>query len=365
MPSRTSLPRLTVPAPGAVRQLRAGGQPLDAAVAGAAADWFTLLRSGEATAADQARWRQWHDAHADHARAWQHLQTVTGALPGLNAGGAAYRSLSPLHGSRPVAARRRLLGVIAGVGTAAGAGWLATRTPQWQQLAADYATGTGERRRHTLPDGTELLLGTRSAVALHWSGAERRVRLLHGEALFTTGHPAGEWGARPFVVETAEGRVRALGTRFSVRQDDAWTRVAVFEGAVEIRPASAAPGAAPLRLDAGQAAAFERTRALAPTVAGEREAAWSRGQLWVGNQRLDDFLAELGRYRPGWLRAAPEVAGLRFSGVFPLDGADAPGEPADTDAVLAMLPNSLPVQVRWRTRWWVVVEAAAAEPRGP
>ena len=27
-------------------------------------------------------------------------------------------------------------------------------------------------------------------------------------------------------------------------------------------------------------------------------------------------------------------------------------------SVLAMLPNSLPVQVRWRSPWWVMVEAA-------
>ncbi|RYF22132.1 MAG: DUF4880 domain-containing protein [Comamonadaceae bacterium] len=341
--------RLTAPTPGHAAPPRAGGLALEPAVARAAADWFTLLCSGEATAAEQARWRQWHDAHADHARAWQHLQAITGALPGLNAGGVAYRTL---HGAPPVAARRRLLGVLAGVGTAAGAGWLATRTPQWQQMAADYSSGTGERRRHTLPDGTDLLLGTRSAVALHFDAAARRVLLLQGEALFTTGHPAGELGARPFIVDTAEGSVRALGTRFTVRQGAAQTHVAVFEGAVEIRPWGAALGDAPLRLAAGQAATFDRTRWQAPAAAGERDAAWSRGQLWVDNQRLDDFLAELGRYRTGWLRAAPDVAGLRFSGVFPL------GEPADTDAVLAMLPNSLPVQVRWRTRWWAVVEAA-------
>ena len=344
-------------APGQAASLRAGGAPIAPAVAEAAADWFTLLHSGEATAAEQARWRQWHDAHADHARAWQHLQAITGALPGLNAGGLGYRTL---HGAPALASRRRLLGAFAGVGTAAGAGWLATRTPQWQQLAADYASGTGERRRHRLPDGTELLLGTRSAVALHFDGTERRVRLLQGEALFTTGHPAGAWGARPFVVETAEGRVRALGTRFTVRQNDAQTQVAVFEGAVEIRPVDAAPGPSPLRLDAGQTAAFDRLRWQAPAAAGEREAAWSQGQLWVDNQRLDDFLAELSRYRTGWLRAAPEVAGLRFSGVFPLGNDHAP---ADTDAVLAMLPNSLPVQVRWRTRWWAVVEADPSSAR--
>ena len=40
----------------------------------------------------------------------------------------------------------------------------------WQQIAADYTSGTGERRSYRLPDGTALLLGTRSAVALHFDG---------------------------------------------------------------------------------------------------------------------------------------------------------------------------------------------------
>jgi hypothetical protein len=53
------------------------------------------------------------------------------------------------------------------------------------------------------------------------------------------------------------------------------------------------------------------------------------------------FLADLARYRPGMIHCAPEVARLRLSGVFPLD---------DTQRILNMLPNSLPVQVRSRTR---------------
>ena len=349
--------RLAAPAPGTGAQLRAGGAPLDAAVAEAAADWFTRLHGGAATAAEQKRWRQWHDAHADHARAWQHLQSITGALPGLNVGGLGYRTL---HGAPASSSRRRLLGLFLGVGTAAGASWMVTRTPQWQQLAADYRSGTGERQRHTLPDGTEMLLGTRSAVVLSVARPERRARLLQGEALFTTGHPVGELGSLPFVVETAEGRVRALGTRFTVRQNAGMTQVAVFEGAVEIHPVDAAPGSAPLRLDAGQTVSFKRSHIQEPVAAGERELAWSRGQLWVDNQRLDDFLVELGRYRNGWLRVDPAVAGVRFSGVFPL-GPE--GSMANTDAVLAMLPNSLPVQVRWRFPWWVVVQARQVSGR--
>ncbi len=338
--------RLTAAMPAQPPQ--ALGRSLPPGVARAAAGWFALLQSGQASEADRARWQRWLGEDADHARAWAHLQAVTGALPGLNAGGAGYRGLS----EAPRAARRRLLGLVAGLGTAAGAGWLASGTPQWQRMAADYSTGT-QRRRWTLPDGTDMLLGPGSAVALQFDGSQRQVRLVAGQALFTTAHPPGALGALPFVVETDQGRVRALGTRFSVRSDGSGVRVAVFEGAVQLRPRDA--GSAALRLEAGQAADFTRAGWGAVASAGAGDDAWSRGQLWVDEQRLDDFLAELGRYRAGWLRADPAVAGLRLSGVFPLGE----GGIESTDAVLSLLPGSLPVQVRWHTRWWVVVEAVA------
>jgi len=68
--------------------------------------------------------------------------------------------------------------------------------------------------------------------------------------------------------------------------------------------------------------------------------------LAADNMRLDAFLAELGRYRKGWLRCDPQVAALRISGAFQL---------ADTDAVLANLAHLLPVQISARTPYWVTV----------
>ncbi|VVN48093.1 Protein FecR [Pseudomonas fluorescens] len=66
--------------------------------------------------------------------------------------------------------------------------------------------------------------------------------------------------------------------------------------------------------------------------------------------RLGDFIAEVGRYRQGLLNCAAEVADLRLSGVFRLE---------DTDKLLAILPQTLPVQLRYRTRWWVTLERVA------
>lgn len=103
-------------------------------------------------------------------------------------------------------------------------------------------------------------------------------------------------------------------------------------------------------LAAGRGVAFSRHAPDAPHAIDAYADAWSRGQLIVDDVTLGDFLADLARYRPGVIDCAPAVAQLRLSGVFPL---------ADTQRILNMLPNSLPVQVRSRTRYWVTVEPAA------
>ncbi|WP_408908187.1 hypothetical protein [Variovorax paradoxus] len=108
-----------------------------------------------------------------------------------------------------------------------------------------------------------------------------------------------------------------------------------------------ASGAADRALRAGERASFGRGEVGPIAAVDAQTTAWTLGQLIADDMRLDDFLAELGRYRPGIVRCDPAVAGLRLSGVFPL---------ADTERILAMLPSVLPVQVRLRTRFWATVE---------
>ena len=72
--------------------------------------------------------------------------------------------------------------------------------------------------------------------------------------------------------------------------------------------------------------------------------AWLDGLIVTRNMRLGDFLAEVARYRPGFLSCAADIADLRLSGVFRLE---------DTDRLLAVLPQTLPVRLHQRTRWWV------------
>ena len=310
-----------------------------------AAEWLTVLMSDEASEAEHAAWQRWRGADPEHERAWQHIDAVSRRFNGLHRSAAA----QALAGTQQQAVNGKRRQLLAWLGVAAGGGMLAAQTGTWdgvRALRADYRTATGERREVVLDDGSVLSLNTGSAVNVRFDASRRLIELLAGEILVSSGHGAGS--AAPLVVATREGLVRALGTRFVVRQQDGVSTVEVFESAVEIRPRDSA--GAPLLLAAGRGVAFSRHAPDAPHAIDAYADAWSRGQLIVDDVTLGDFLADLARYRPGLIDCAPAVAQLRLSGVFPL---------ADTQRILNMLPNSLPVQVRSRTRYWVTVEPAA------
>jgi transmembrane sensor len=64
--------------------------------------------------------------------------------------------------------------------------------------------------------------------------------------------------------------------------------------------------------------------------------------------RLQDFVAELARYRRGFLRCDPSVANLIVSGVYSVD---------NTDATIASLVDALPIRVQYVSRFWVSIHA--------
>ncbi|WP_199033300.1 FecR domain-containing protein [Ralstonia sp. ASV6] len=317
--------------------------PIDPAVALQASQWMITLMSPDAAARDHDACTQWRAQHPEHERAWQHVQAVWQSLAALPAdlGRAVLRQ--PRRVINP--ARRHVLGVAAATLVLGGA--VAWRCAKPGADGDAYATGTGERRHIQLADGTHVELDTASAIDVRLDAAARRIIVRAGAIQVTTGR---DTLGRPLYVDTEDGTLRPIGTRFTVRRlPDGGTRVGVQEGAVEIRPA-AAPDATRL-VRAGERMRFTRLAIDASDAQDDTnmdDAAWVRGMLAVHEMPLETFLAELGRYRPGWVRCAPDVAALRVSGVFPID---------DTGRVLEALPHVLPVQVRTLSRYWVMVSA--------
>jgi transmembrane sensor len=310
---------------------------LDHATLEAAARWYVDLRCDGPDDALREAHRRWLERDPRHAQAWERLGRLQGKLEQMNPAVAR----PTLASAR--AKRRDVLKVLSLLLASGAAGTLAWNSTALPTLMADQRTGTGERRKVRLDDGSELHLNTDTAVDIRFGQQLRDVRLLSGEILIETARDAL---ARPFVVHTPEGSIRALGTRFVVRREAGQTRVSVQEHAVEVRPAGL-PATA-VRVEAGQQLGFDEVHLGDVLLATPHADAWSRDMLVVSDWALEDFVAELQRYRPGHLGCDGSVGRLRISGAFHLD---------DTDTILDNLTATLPVRIRRFSRYWASVEA--------
>ncbi|KVQ24648.1 iron dicitrate transport regulator FecR [Burkholderia cepacia] len=314
-------------------------------VARRAVEWWVdrqAGRTGEAFDAALARWRAEDPAHD---AAWRHIETMQQRLGGLTAGldpQAAHAALlSPRAGRRRAAVKALAVLLFAG-----GAAWMAEPARRAAIWPADLRTAVGERRTVTLADRTVVVLDTDTALDVRFDAAARRLRLLRGTIMVTSGHD-DRVPARPLVVATAQGELRPLGTRFAVRQRDGATRIEVFAGAVRVQPDDAAARARVIA--AGEGADFTRDAIGVQAPLDAYASAWTGGMLVASRMRLADLVAELDRYRRGSLRCDAAVADLRVSGTYPLD---------DPARVLDTLKATLPIDVHYLTRYWATVVPA-------
>lgn len=307
---------------------------LPAGVAEQAVHWFVELGVDKPSATTLADWQSWLRADPLHERAWQHLQSMDEQWQSLPPGLAR----STLATTPPKGRRRALqmLCLLAGGGAAALVTKEALNSGTWH---ADFRTAVGEQRTLELDYGTQVVLNTCSAIDVDFSATQRRLRLLEGEILVSSAAHTP-----PLLVQTVHGQVHAQGNRFSVRREDDSTLASALQGGLQIlpqdRPELATTLAQAHRLR------FSASSVAAPEALDPDSDAWSEGMLIAHGWKLSQFLGEISRYRRGWIRWDPAVAALRVSGTYPL---------ADTEQILKTLTNALPLEIRYLTRWLVMV----------
>jgi transmembrane sensor len=306
-----------------------------------AAHWLVELQADHVSDRTRENWQQWRQAHPDHARAWEYIESFTHRLGSLSSP-LAHATLAAPHS----AARRQAVKALSVALFAGTAFWLVDKQTPVRRWTADTQTGTGEQRTLVLDDGSQIILNTNTAINVRVNANERVIELVRGEILVTTGHDKTFAGTRhPFLVQTEQGVIRALGTRFTVRNPDrATSHVAVFEGAVEIRAVK--QQSAPRIVHTGWQTSFTDTVIAPLTKADDLSTAWTQGMLIAEEMPLGDFIAELARYRSGRLHCDLAVAHLPVTGTYPL---------SNTDNILDMLTATHPVELRTMTRYWVSV----------
>ena len=244
----------------------------------------------------------------------------------------------------------RILPVAFAAAAALAIGYVSWWRPAYAPFRGTAVTHVGEARNMTLPDGSVVRLNTDTAVAIHFTSAERRVILTHGEAYFTVAKNP----ARPFIVAAGHVAVRAVGTAFNVRMDSADVEVLVTEGAVRVASTTRArasdvasvssartqtsptpPGEAEpfvaagekLTISVAQPLTLDRpvpapVRVPAPEI--DRMLAWHQERLEFVSARMSTVVAQFNRYnRHQLVIVDPRLADVRFGGSFRPDAYDA------------------------------------------
>ncbi|WP_280351697.1 FecR domain-containing protein [Pseudomonas sp. BN414] len=313
----------------------------DHAVLQQAAHWYARLHADPGDLQTHREWQHWHGQCDQHRQAWHYVERVGQRFEPLHADGEG--ALQALRGARRPTSRRQVLRGLATISGVALLGWLGWRHGGLPDLLAawraDYHCAVGEVSELRLADGTRLWLNSGSALDVDYRDDLRLLKLIQGEVLIETASDP-----RPLLVETVEGRLRPLGTRFSVLQREGRTELSVYQGAVEARNQA---GDARAVARAGEQLHLGRQGISAVLPVNPARQSWSKGVLLADNIPLSAFVEELSRYRHGHLVVAPEVADLRVVGSFPLH---------DGEQALAMLEGVLPIRINRPLPWWISLE---------
>lgn len=305
-----------------------------------AAHWAAKLDGSTLTATERRALDAWLDAHPSHrgllASYCQLSTDLEQQVPLL----AGIKDLPVEESSAPVSARpspwsSRPLWVGAMLTAAAAVAlviWTGRPATGEQSLTAPAA----RRAALALADGTQIEVNARTQLDVVLNRAERRARLISGQAFFAVAKDA----QRPFIVETPAGVVQVTGTQFNVRADTpGMLEVTVVEGSVDVRPLDAAPADRPITLVAG-------TRYTAGTVSTVNPhevadlLAWRRGQVVFNDVPLSEALAYVGRHHDRRMTASAAAAAERLGGRYDVD---------DLDGFLSLLGEAVGVEVTQRS----------------
>ncbi|MFK0087064.1 FecR family protein [Pseudomonas sp. NPDC090755] len=290
-----------------------------------ASGWYYRLQADDLSEDERAAFAAWLAQGPAQAQAWAE---VLGLLGALREPARQLRNTQRARWRKPAArVWASAAAVVLMIGLLAGSPW----PDRWR---ADYATGTGESRTLVLADGSQLQLNTDTAVQIDLGNTQRRVRLLRGEAWFDVSHDS----ARPFVIGSGDGWVKVVGTRFSVAQQGAQTRVRVEQGKVQV----SADNVQSVLLEPGLGVEYSDTGLGAVHgFDGAAEFAWRQRQLVFRQQPLAEVVDALNRYWPGkTLLIGDALRQRKVSGVFEID---------KPEAVLKALTHTLGLQAEQYT----------------
>ena len=336
-----------------------------------AAEWLIRLDGDKVLSPEERRslrrWLARSSAHREQlfrlAELWNEMNVLSELAVSLDHHGQASR-LRRLRPSRLIAAAAAVLAAVGLVILIGGESPVDSN--------GLYATAVGQQRLIALSDGSTVNLNTDSQIRVNYGDEYRDVYLLRGEAHFSVSDDR----EMPFRVSAGGGRIRALGTAFSVYVRDGLVDVTVSEGSVVLE--RIAPPGTPLEagavarvpttegqvrelgtLRAGQVATIpslvdessqtESLRSFGSIEPPEmqRRLSWTEGVLLFSGEALEEVVREIGRYTMAEIEFAdPEVGAIRIGGRFPV---------GETEAMFETLESTFGLRVTYLSEDHVLI----------
>lgn len=268
-----------------------------AALRSAAAHWLNLRLSGDMTPEDEHRFREWLDQSVDHRDAYRLIDRAWMVSRSVARDPALSMAREP-EAKRGIFARhRRGFSIAASLLLVVGAGWVALPYQQSGVDAQDqqqqaFRTGTGQRTRVTLPDGSVVTLDAETELRLHNSPQERRLDLIQGRAFFRVAHNA----ERPFIVYASGRKVRAIGTAFDVSNEQGNIIVTLVEGKVRVDGSAAGSDGGTDMVPGRQLVINRDLNWTLRRVDVAKETSWTQGRLIFMDDSLTKAISDVNRY---------------------------------------------------------------------
>lgn len=293
-----------------------------------ATQWF-FDRDAGADSQQTDAFQRWLQADPAHGRIFAEIERTWGRLGDAR---EHVRAAIPITTASRWSQRRR-----GWAGTVLAAAAALAVVLAWQ--TDDGANRGGETivahslRLIDLPDGSVATLNKDAAVEVQFGRADRRLRLVRGEAHFRVAHDP----TKPFIVTTGGLAIKAVGTAFNVRVRPEAIEVLVTDGKIRVDDAvteatllgaaSRDRADAPDMMVAGQKVRIENDGArLKPAAAiatlsasdMERELSWLTRRLNYTDTTLAEIVADFNRHnRHRLVIDDPALAARRFGGSFP------------------------------------------------
>ncbi|WGU42061.1 MULTISPECIES: FecR family protein [unclassified Phenylobacterium] len=319
-----------------------GRDPIAKETRDEAARWYAKLNNTTITTQCLREFREWRNI-GDNRQAYDDIDAFWKRIEALKADeeikAAAQEALDRKKPGRPGPVLKGLIAafLVASSGAALVYGYRA-------YMGTAYSTDVGEQRLVRLADGSRLHIDTDSQLRVRMRPSERSIVLVRGQAFFEVAHDP----ARPFVVQSNGTSVRALGTRFDVRQDKDGVQVILVEGKVQVMSATSGRS---WTLAPGEEI---RTSTAAPAprpIDAVAATSWTSGRLVFQDQPLQSAIEQVNRYS-----ATKVVLGEAGLARTPVSGSF---ETGDTEAFVGAVKDLYGLKVASRTAREIRLEPAA------